>query len=98
MNAITTDTLEAILKNLIEGLRKKGIKELSFEDDWYWSIPTDKITSSPEEPSLTVGALDDDIDFLNSLVAEEYTTDYLELERLSALFKFMAKKLSSSPD
>lgn len=96
MKEITIDTLELILKNLIERLRKNGVRELSFEDDWYWSIPTDKLSSSPAEPSPTIGSIDDDIDFLNSLVAENYVTDFLELERLSALFKCMSKKLSAT--
>ncbi|WP_207515618.1 hypothetical protein [Longitalea luteola] len=96
MKEITIDALESILKNLIERLRKKDINELSFDNDWYWNIPTESLSSFPTEPSLTVGSLNDDVDFLNSLVKEDFTTDFLELERLAALFKFMSKKFSSS--
>ena len=35
----------------------------------------------------------DDINFLNSLIEEDYTTDFLELERLSALFRFISKEI-----
>lgn len=93
---ITIDALETILKDLIKRLRKQGVNELAFEDDWYWNVPTDQLCCFPAEPDKTVGSLNDDIDFLNSLVEEDYITDYLELERLSALFKFMSKKLSLS--
>lgn len=96
MKEITIDALEVILKNLIARLRKNGVSELSFEEDWYWNVPLEQLSSSPGEPNLTVGSLDDDIDFLNSLINEDYITDFLELERLAALFKFMSKKLSSS--
>jgi hypothetical protein len=94
MSSIALNNIEIIINNLISKLRNNGIERLSFSDEMYWEVPIDEFTSFPQKPDLIVGSLSDDISFLNSLVEEGYVTNFLELERLSALFKFMAKEYS----
>ncbi len=94
MKSISLNNIELVLKDLIRRLRDDGIEELSFNDEMYWDVPIDEFTSFPQKPDLMVGSLEDDISFLNSLIEEGYVTNFLELERLSALFKFMAKQYS----
>lgn len=94
MNSISLDNIELIIKNLILKLRDKGIKELHFDDEMYWDVSIDEFISFPQKPDLIVGSLADDIAFLNSLIEENYIVNFLELERLSALFKFMANQHS----
>ncbi|NML21314.1 hypothetical protein HHL16_10545 [Pseudoflavitalea sp. G-6-1-2] len=93
MNIITVQTLELVVKASIEKLRKKGIEAIAIEDDWYWNVPLDKLNDIPDEPSLTVGSINDDIEFLNSL-EENDLSGFLEFERLASLFKSMAKLYS----
>lgn len=90
---ISTNNIEIILKRLVDRLREAGIKEFSFEDDFYWNVPIEDLNSLSTQPELTVGSIADDINFLNSLIEEDYTTDFLELERLSALFRFISKEI-----
>lgn len=89
---IEINKLEGLLKDLIKRLKNSGVTELSFEEDYYWFVPLDKLNSFPDAPELTIGSLKDDIAFLDSLINEEYVTDFLELERLSSLFRFISKK------
>lgn len=91
--SISTNNLEIVLRKLIDRLHTAGINEFSFEDDFYWHVPIENLNSLQAQPELTVGSLSDDINFLNSLIEEDYTTDFLELERLSALFRFISKEL-----
>jgi hypothetical protein len=93
MSTITIDNIEEIVNGLISRLRKAHIHELTFGEDNYWTVPLDDMNSFPSEPDLTIGSINDDIDFLNSLIEEDYTTEYLEMERLAAVFRFTAKQL-----
>jgi hypothetical protein len=68
----------------------KIINSFSFDEDLYWNVPTSQVAVFPEEPVLTVGSIEDDISFLKSLKDEDYSTDFLELERLAALFKIIS--------
>jgi hypothetical protein len=94
MSTISLDNVELILNAMIRRFRDKGIEEFSFDDEMYWNVSTDEFSSFPQEPDLIVGSLADDISFLNSLIEEDYITNFLELERLSTLFKFIAKQYS----
>jgi hypothetical protein len=92
MSKISLDNIELILNAMIRRFRDKGIEEFTFSDEMYWDVPTEEFSLFPKKPDLVVGSLADDISFLNSLIEEDYITNFLELERLSALFKFIAKQ------
>jgi hypothetical protein len=94
MSVIKINYIELIFNRLIEKFKMENIAEISFEDDMYWNVPVENIATFPSEPELSVGSLDDDINFLKSLIDEDYTTDFLELERLSTVLKFMSKRLT----
>ncbi len=96
MENISLVELDLLFKVVLDNLKRSNIKELSFEDDNYWSVPSEDMGSFPDKPELEVGSLHDDINFLKSLIEENYQTDFLELERLASLLKFMSKKLCSS--
>ncbi len=93
MEAIKTDQLELLFKNLFSHLRRLNINELSFDEDFYWNVRTPELTDLSKDPELTIGSLKDDIEFLKLLLKEDFETNFLELERLSALLKHMSKKL-----
>jgi hypothetical protein len=92
-STITVENLKTILEILIRRLNKENRKEFAFDEDLYWDIDIEEMIRIDKDPLLEVGSLNDDIDFLNSLLIEDYETDYLELERLASLFKFMGRQL-----
>jgi hypothetical protein len=96
MSVITIDSIETLMNNLLERLRRENITELTFDEDNYWNVPMDNMSCFPSEPNLTIGSINDDIDFLNSLIDEDYTTEYLEIERLAAVLRFTARKLTKN--
>ncbi len=95
MVQINIETIKIITDNILNKLKIKNEINLTFEDDWYWIVPEDSLINLSVQPDLEVGSLKDDIDFLNSLVDEDYDTNFLELERLSALFRFLSVQLTS---
>lgn len=85
--------VEQVLKEFFEKLKQQGLSKLTISDDFYWNVPVDEFTKFPNDPTLTVGSLKDDIEFIYTLVDEEYSTDYLELERLASIFRILSKTL-----
>jgi len=94
MNTFSVSNLETIFTRLISRLQEQGIQTLSFDNDMYWDVPIDELDSLGKKPDLIVGSLEDDISFLKRVIEVDFMTNYLELERLAALFKFMSKKLA----
>ena len=92
--SIQVKYIESLFRRIIVELDKRGVSELNFKSDMYWNVPTESMDEFPSVPELTVGSLSDDISFLKTLIDEDYVTEFLELERLSSLLKFMSKKLS----
>jgi hypothetical protein len=91
---IRVEILKKILDNFFTKITSKGIDTLVLNSDLYWSVPEDCLTDLKEVPDLEVGSLNDDVAFLNSLIAEDYDANYLELERLSAVFKALSYDLT----
>ena len=94
MTQISVDSIKIILDNFIHKIKKKNQKYFYFKDDFYWSVPEEDLTDTKKVPDLLVGSLKDDIGFLNSLVDEDYDSGFLELERLSAVFKYLSLQLT----
>jgi hypothetical protein len=96
MSQIAVSEIKYVLDIFFERLSESGINSFSFEDDLYWNVPTEQMLVFPDEPVLTIGSIGDDISFLKSLKEEGYTTDYLEVEKLSALFKIISLSVRKS--
>lgn len=87
MVEVNIDIVEKVIENFFLKMRTKQIDHFKFSSDLYWSVPNESFTDLTQTPELDVGSLTDDISFLTSLVEENYDANFLELERLSALFK-----------
>jgi len=94
MNQISIDTVHLILNNFIKKIKQKNELYFEFKDNLYWCISEETTTNMSEKPEIIVGSIKDDIAFLNSLVEEDYDTNFLELERLSAVFKLLSIQLT----
>jgi len=76
-----------------EKLQNDNIEEIVIDGDFYWTVSLESMDDFNRDPELTVGSLNDDLSFLNSLILEDYDAGYLELERLAAVFRFMSKTI-----
>jgi hypothetical protein len=95
MIEISINTIKIVLNNLIEKISEGELKSFYFKDDYYWSVPEEKLTDITAQPNLLVGSLKDDINFLNSIVEDDFDANYLELERLSSIFRFLSIQLTN---
>lgn len=91
---IDITSLEIVISSLFNRLKSKEITRFQFSKDFYWSVPEEDLTDLDKAPELHVGSLKDDIDFINSLVREDYDASFLELERLSSIFKAISWQLA----
>ena len=88
MNAsISVKDLEILFTRLISKFKKDGIMNFEFQEDEYWIILNDEWTNFTESPVPAVGSLEDDTEFLKSVIKNEELISYLELERLSAILR-----------
>ena len=93
MIQIDIDTIEILMNRFIKKIRESKVQDFYFNDDYYWCVSEDDLTNMDEVPQLMVGSLKDDVDFLRSLIEEDYDTGFLDLERLSVIFKYLSKQL-----
>jgi len=94
MIKIEVEILKKIIENFFDKLERENTKHFYFEDKYYWSISEKEFTNMTEHPKCLVGSFEDDIDFLNLIIKEEVDLDYLELEGLSAILKYLSGKLT----
>lgn len=94
MEKITIDQLGTLFANLIDHLKRMEVQEISFDEDLYWVISSEEMTVFDKPPDLMVGSLKDDITFLKTLLDEKYETEFLELERLASVLRFLSKSYS----
>lgn len=87
---INVSLLEKVITSFFDKIKLKKYDSFQFEKDFYWSVPEDGLYDVLETPELHIGSLRDDIAFLTSLVKEGYDANFLELERLSAIFKSLS--------
>ena len=93
MIVVEIEKLEAIFARVFDELKNKEMGAIIFDDDWYWSVPIDKMVSFPEEPKLAVGSLSDDVSFLNSIDKDDLVGTFLELERLASVLRFISRRV-----
>jgi hypothetical protein len=94
MIKLNIDTIEIILNNFIKKIKNSNEKYFYFKSEYYWCVSEDDLNDMSKVPQLLVGSMKDDVDFLNSLVEEDYDSGYLELERLGAVFKYLSLQLT----
>ena len=75
---------------MFEQWQSENIDKFDFSEDLYWHVPLRELSDLRSDPKLTIGSMNDDIGFLEKLYRENYLSNNLELERLSAVFRFIA--------
>lgn len=92
---IKIEEIEILLAKTIKKLKEEKHKEFSFGYDEYWIITTDEWNKFDAEPKPAVGSLNDDINFLKSVIKEDLSISYLELERLASILRAISEILTS---
>lgn len=87
MNTIKVDDLEELLKRLIQRFRDRNISEIKIDADWYWRVNPDQMTRFSEQPDLHVGSVNDDLQFLQSTIDENWNPGFLDLARLAGVLQ-----------
>ena len=89
--------LEECIAIAFDRLRSRGVAAIETgERDFYWTVLSDEWVDFDQEPKLAVGSLDDDIEGLKSLLEDSSAFSVVDLERLSALLKFLAEEASGT--
>ncbi len=92
---IETKEIELLLRKTINKLKSEKRDEFTFIYDEYWIITTDEWNNFDVEPKPVVGSLKDDINFLKTVIAEDLSITYLELERLASILRAISENLTS---
>lgn len=92
---IKIEDIELLLTKTIKKLKEDKHTEFSFEYDEYWIITTDEWNKFDAEPKPAVGSLNDDINFLKSVIKEDLNISYLELERLASILRALSEVLTA---
>ena len=65
---VSVDELRRVTNILFDHLAEKGVQEIVVGDDFYWSVPDEKLYSVYEQPNgLSIGQLTHDIDRLRKI-------------------------------
>jgi hypothetical protein len=92
MKKIKIQELEVIFSKIINKLKDEGINELSFDEDFYRIIPTEK-WDSYDEDIIHEASLYDDVDSLKLLIdnQDRYIT-YVDFDRLASILRAISEK------
>lgn len=81
---------------LFDHLEKAGHVDLEVDEDYYWSIPDEKLYSVHEEPvDFTVGQLSDDLAELEKITSGQKAPLAYALVWLSSVLRFVGAKIVS---
>lgn len=91
MKKIGIEELKIIFSKIIKKLEDEGYTELSFENDFYRIIPTDK-WNSYEDEIIHEASLYDDIDSLKLLKKDSNRNiTYVDFDRLASILRAISE-------
>ncbi|WP_239373538.1 hypothetical protein [Frankia sp. Cj5] len=69
--SVSLEKLQIVFNLLIEHLRQEAGPEISFDKDYFWSIPKEALYNVYSEPTdLTIGQLGESLSNLESILAD----------------------------
>lgn len=81
---------------LFDHIERSGIDEIEVDQDYYWSIPDEKLHAIYEEPTgFTAGQLSDDLQELRRMNSGERPPMAYALVWLSSLLRFAGTRIVS---
>jgi len=93
---IRISELREVANLLFDHLERSGHVEVDVDQDFYWSIPDDKLYSVYEEPSgFTVGQLSDDCQELRKISSGQKQPIAYALVWLSSVLRFLGTRIVS---
>jgi Fe-S cluster assembly scaffold protein SufB len=92
MKKIEIKELEIIFFKMIEKLKSEGFDELTFDDDFYRIIPTEK-WDSYEEDIIHEASLFDDLDLVKLLKNDSNRIlTYVDFDRVASILRAISQK------
>jgi len=92
-SVIKTEILCEVLNRLVNKLKSDFSKEIQFENDFYWNIGVSEMNDLLHDPNPDIGSLSMDISFLNTVVEEDYDSQYLDLLRIASILRALYLKI-----
>jgi hypothetical protein len=83
--------LDSLIRKLLLKLKNEHGASIVIDEGSYWQVPIEQLFELSQTPALHVGSIEDDINFLKQAFDEDIRTEFLEFERLSALFALLSK-------
>lgn len=91
---ITIAELRRVTEKHLRHLEERGVTAVDLEQDFYWSIPSEQLYNTDEEPSgLEVGQLVDDVEELRRVDRGEKEPIGYGLVWLSAVLRAVGEKV-----
>ena len=93
------DDLEKMCLSVITQMRRYPyLTEIAVDKDYYWNIDPDERFNIPEQPSIGVGSIFEDIEYLTRTLSGEFEISNETIIEISNIFAFISNKISNSPE
>jgi hypothetical protein len=92
---ISLEDIRTVVNRLFDHIIvTRGENEITIDRVFYWETGLDELFDMEKEPnSFDVGSLSDDWEFLSSLLKPDAIPIARQLDHLSVLFRFIARRL-----
>lgn len=88
--------LKKVVDRLFEHvIETRGVKVLRIEGNYYWNIPDDGVYNMSNKPTeLNIGSLNDDWNFISSLLNDNADPVAYQFTEVSPLLRYLGQALS----
>ena len=86
-------TISELQELVVYGLSEFSDDRINTNNDFYWNVLYSDMFDFPEEPSLAIGSLEDDIKHLRLFFEQSIPFGETEISRLAAMLKLFANHL-----
>lgn len=95
--AINIETLKRVVDVILDRMiADLGVREvcIEYDDDFYWNVPADDLNPNKiASPTLDVGRLSDDLEFLQGIVEDRERAVSLMLIHVAPLLRFIGERV-----
>ena len=92
MAEISVAQLQAVFELLIKKLKEDGLKTITLDQDYYWTISGREKYDFDSAPEPAVGSLYDDLAELTKTTLDPDRMTYLEFDRIAALLNYISER------
>jgi hypothetical protein len=96
MNRISLNELEILFRLVIEKLKRDEVYQAELDMDEYWIITADEWNNFKVLPTLCVGSLSEDVQFLKEAISEDAMYTYSDLDRVATILRAISEMQAPS--